>query len=389
MIVFILTTSIIFLPGILNILLIRYWQRSWWENGAVRSIICLLPVCTVATGFLWWISFKTPLPSWLPNPGILAFTFWLLQIVLLPSIIFYGLLRRTEILVSANRGPSPDRRRFILRAAAAIPCLATGVVLGAGGGALARARVYKQVLRFKNLPPALAGLRILHISDLHLAGFVTLADLEDILNRARSFAPDLVVVTGDIADDMRLLPEALSQLVDFHAPGGVIAVLGNHEYGNGIKNTLSAIADSRVTLLINQGKFIQIGDHRLFIGGIDDPLNRSDSENLSDFYQRTVSAAFAGSDPDDFRILLSHRPDAFDAAAMNKIDMTFAGHTHGGQIGINGRSIFGYQGTAYPWGHYSKDSCQLYTSSGAGHWIPARLNCPAEAPVFELQTLSD
>jgi uncharacterized protein len=382
-----LTLLIFILPGILNILLIRFWQRSWWRNRAIRSTICLLPLFAAINCLLWWISFQSQLPSWLPNPGIVTVTFWLLQLVLVPSILASGLLHRTEFVLSEKLPPSPTRRSFLFSTAALIPCLASGVVLGAGAGALTPARVTKRVLRFRHLPPELAGLRILQISDLHLAGFVTLSSLTDILEHACELSPDLIVVTGDFADDLRLLPGALTQLDEFGAPYGVIAVPGNHEHGNGIRKILQAFDASRITMLINQGVSIHVGDACLYVGGIDDPMKRLESESGSEFYLRSVADAFVDSDQADFRILLSHRPDAFDAAASNQIELTFAGHTHGGQIGLNGRSLFSYQGTAYPWGLYEQKGSQLYTSSGAGHWIPARLNCPAEAPVFELQSV--
>jgi uncharacterized protein len=82
---------------------------------------------------------------------------------------------------------------------------------------------------------------------------------------------------------------------------------------------------------------------------------------------------------------MSHRPDAFDHAAVRGIDLTLAGHTHGGQIGMFGRSVFeSYWPERYLWGRYERNGSQLYTSAGVGHWFPFRLGCPPEAPVIEL-----
>jgi predicted MPP superfamily phosphohydrolase len=84
--------------------------------------------------------------------------------------------------------------------------------------------------------------------------------------------------------------------------------------------------------------------------------------------------------------MLSHRPAAFDAAAENGVDLTLAGHTHGAQVGLFGRSLLEpLWPEARLWGHYRQGVSQLYTSSGVGHWFPFRLGCPSEAPVIELR----
>ena len=72
------------------------------------------------------------------------------------------------------------------------------------------------------------------------------------------------------------------------------------------------------------------------------------------------------------------------------MNLTLSGHTHGGQIGLGGRSIFEYLGGPgqYLWGEYNSGSGKLYTSAGVGHWFPFRLGCPAEAPVLVLRSIT-
>jgi predicted MPP superfamily phosphohydrolase len=58
---------------------------------------------------------------------------------------------------------------------------------------------------------------------------------------------------------------------------------------------------------------------------------------------------------------------------------------HGGQLGLAGKSALILTGRIkYPWGIYRQGDCRLYTSAGAGQWLPFRLGCPAEAPILEL-----
>ena len=84
-----------------------------------------------------------------------------------------------------------------------------------------------------------------------------------------------------------------------------------------------------------------------------------------------------------FKLLLSHHPDAFDQAADRGVDVVLSGHTHGGQINVLGRSLLvGW--LKYPRGHYVRGESRLYVTTGLGHWMPFRIDCPTELPIIEL-----
>ena len=84
-------------------------------------------------------------------------------------------------------------------------------------------------------------------------------------------------------------------------------------------------------------------------------------------------------------MLLCHRPEGFVPASACGVHLTLAGHTHGGQIGFNGKSAFEpIWRDKYLWGRYSRGESHLYTTSGFGHWFPFRLMCPTEVPILEL-----
>jgi predicted MPP superfamily phosphohydrolase len=101
--------------------------------------------------------------------------------------------------------------------------------------------------------------------------------------------------------------------------------------------------------------------------------------------RQSIGKSIKDSVSDEFKVLMSHRPRALDVAGEFGVDLILAGHTHGGQIGLNGRSVFeGVMKERYLWGKYQKGSAKLYTSSGVGHWFPYRLGCPAEAPIITL-----
>src|SRR5439155_13683097 len=110
----------------------------------------------------------------------------------------------------------------------------------------------------------------------------------------------------------------------------------------------------------------------------------------------SIAAAMGEAPPEaDFRLLLCHRPEGFGPATAEGFDLTLSGHTHGGQLGFLGRSVFEKlrPGVGW-WGAYARarpaetkkpGPSRLYTTSGFGHWFPFRLGCPTEMPLLVLE----
>src|ERR1043166_2918667 len=87
-------------------------------------------------------------------------------------------------------------------------------------------------------------------------------------------------------------------------------------------------------LLVNESVCLQIGAGRLGLIGVDDPLGTPEVDLAKTIARLGVEAG----DRSDYRILLSHRPSGFAAAAASGIELTLSGHTHGGQAGFLGKS---------------------------------------------------
>ncbi len=220
---------------------------------------------------------------------------------------------------------------------------------------------------------------------MHIGPYIQLSDLENLLERADTLAPDIILVTGDICDHKPDYLAALRLLESAPAPLGVYASLGNHEYIRGIGRIRGHFDKTTIPLLVDEGLSIPVGDATLFLGGADDPRFLRSEES----YQRlrnSVKKAVADSAGEDFTLLMSHRSQALDTAVpLGGIDLILAGHTHGFQFGIAGRSVFEpFFPERYIWGHYAKEDTQLYTTAGVGHWLPFRFGCPPEAPLFTL-----
>lgn len=214
-------------------------------------------------------------------------------------------------------------------------------------------------------------LLLVHLSDLHTHGFGSRErQLVDLVDRSH---PDVIVVTGDVVDGGNLEP-ARELLGRLRAPLGVLVVRGNWENWKPPPNEAAFYASVGATLLVNEGRLLRPD---IWIAGLDDPM--SGAANLT--------AAQAGAPPGALRLVLFHSPEYFDGAAA-KIDLAFAGHTHGGQVRLpfvgpvwmppgSGRFVEGW---------YANGSARMLVSRGAGTSIlPIRLFCPPEVALVEVR----
>ncbi len=389
----IFATVAILVLGAASILLLRFFNPSWWRMKWVRRTGMTLPLLGVAGVFLWGLAEYYTI-DWLtaPSAGFAAATFVLLMAMML-SLPLSGLVHLAHWMTDKIRSrrrrstpppPNTKRRVFFKAAAAAVPLVTATMGVGGVARAFTGVTYPRREIPIKDLPPSLDGLKILQLSDLHLRHYITLEDLEQILLQVESVQPDLVVVTGDIADDLTMLPDALRMINDLGAPLGAYASLGNHEYFRGIRSVMNIFDKSPIPLLVDAGVRIPVNGHSLYVGGTDDP-RRMGEKNL-EFFRRVIDKTLLDASSGDIIVLMSHRPDAFDYAAQQGVDLTLAGHTHGGQIGILQRSVFEPMWPdRYLWGHYKKNDANLYTTSGTGHWFPFRLGCPQEAPLIILR----
>ncbi|MDT8324135.1 MAG: metallophosphoesterase, partial [Bacteroidota bacterium] len=224
---------------------------------------------------------------------------------------------------------------------------------------------------------------ILHISDVHVGFFIGFDDLERMVALAGAQRPDLVLITGDFSDDAPTYLDALRLAGEIPSRYGTYASIGNHEYFRGIRSIMRAYDRGPIPLLLDSGTVVDIDGTPLYIAGADDP--RSMRNRPDDFFANSIDRAMRDAPSDAFSILMSHRPTGFDRAAEMGIPLTLAGHTHGGQIGLNGRSLlYALNPERYMWGLYERGAHKLYVSAGAGHWFPYRLGCPTEMPMYRL-----
>ncbi|MGH7672532.1 MAG: metallophosphoesterase [Gemmatimonadales bacterium] len=288
--------------------------------------------------------------------------------------------------LTADRALS--RRQFLARATYAYA--AAGLGLSAYGiwSADRLPVVTRRTLYFPDLPPGLDGLRIAHLSDVHAGIHMERDKMAAIVAQTNALRPDLIVQTGDMIDiTSSYIPDYVRAFRDLTAPLGVVTVLGNHDRYTGEDAVIRGVRDAGQVFVRNGAHLLEWNGAPLALVGIDDPRNwRADDPQHDD-----LDAALRRAPPatEAFRILLAHRPGAFDGAGPRGIPLTLAGHIHGGQFYL---PVIGWSAgrliTKYVMGHFRQGASQLYVSRGIGVvGVPIRVFVPPEIALLELRLL--
>ncbi len=274
-----------------------------------------------------------------------------------------------------------SRRQFLRTTGAAMITAPLGVTIGAAAATAHDYQINRLRLAYPGLPSGLNGLRIVQLSDIHSGIYMTENQMRDIFHLANEQHPDLVAITGDFVDNsVSEIPALYRAITDLKAGYGIYGCLGNHDHYASAKAVSSALLQRGVHLLTNSHMTIPVNGESVTLLGVDDiQSGTSNPERMGQALNHV---------PDDrFRILLSHRPDLFDHAREHKIDLTLAGHTHGGQIGFNLMGIPLYPIHLfhdYAKGLYEVGDHKLYVNVGIGMvGVPVRLVRP-ELTVIEL-----
>ena len=285
---------------------------------------------------------------------------------------------------AANSG-TLSRRSFIAHAAVLPPVAMTGVnamgLLDAELGAVLR----RMDLAYADLPLALNGLKIAHMTDIHIGPYVAASDLDAMLSLLRRESPDLLAITGDSVDDMAMLP-AVAKVLQSHVPAfplGTWFCMGNHEYIRGPLAIRRMLENCGVNVLINRHERIPFHSGEFYLAGVDYPMGARMKIHPDDA-ANCLDQACQGMSAESFTVLLAHHPDFLPGAFARHIRLTLAGHTHGAQVGWGTHSALEF---LYPYmrGVYQDGGNMGFVSSGAGHWLPFRLNCPPEVSLITLR----
>jgi len=238
--------------------------------------------------------------------------------------------------------------------------------------------VSEHQIHVANLPQSFAGLRIVHITDIHHGLYLPLQAVLDAVELSNRLEPDIVALTGDFITYSRSYIDPVAEVLGgVKARCGVFATLGNHDFRVGADPITRALRRVGVDVLRNQNAVIRRGRDTLYVCGIED---------LG--YKPDLTRAMRGVPEGAPVLLLSHHPGIIRKAARAGVSLVLSGHTHGGQfrLPVVG-SIYGkpLDRTRFKAGLDAMGGTQIYVSRGIGTVVlPVRYRCPAEIPLFHL-----
>ena len=317
------------------------------------------------------------------------FAWWVVCSLLafLLAILVWPLRRAAR---STGALASPGRRHFLERSATAV--VAAPFVAGAYGLLYGRLnlQITHQRIRLARLPKAFTGFRIAQLSDIHIGPFMPEDEIRKYVRMTNGLKPDLIALTGDfITWDPSTQHAVVSALTGLHAPFGIFGCLGNHEAWSHTEDSITRMLQQvGIRILRRERVPISTQGESFNLIGIDFETRRHmvpGSEKFVRTYLEGVESLVA---PDTANILMSHNPDTFDRAAELGIDLSLAGHTHGGQVALEfvspeiapSRLV-----TPYVAGNNQKPGGQLYVNRGIGTiGVPMRIGAPPEITVYEL-----
>lgn len=242
--------------------------------------------------------------------------------------------------------------------------------------------VNEYVVESDRIPAAFSGFRIVQVSDLHNAEFGNANG--KLLAMISGAEPDIIVITGDLVDSRNTdvdIALAFARAAVEIAP--VYYVTGNHEARVSEYGDLKAgLRDAGVTVLENEKLPLERDGETITLMGVDDPSFRFGGD-LSGVLE-TLTDGTAG-----YTVLLSHRPELFDAYVSSGVDLVFSGHAHGGQFRLPfvGGLVAPNQGLfpKYDAGAYLEGTTTMIVSRGIGNSIiPLRVNNRPEVVVVQL-----
>jgi predicted MPP superfamily phosphohydrolase len=260
-------------------------------------------------------------------------------------------------------------------------------------------RVIQRTVRLRNLPPGLDGLRIGQFSDIHTGTLFNKTAIQGGIDLLLAQKPDLIFFTGDLVNYYaREARPYVPLFARVRAPLGVYAVTGNHDYGdyNWWPSPEARLADIHLIhtayremgydLLLNENRILTVAGESLALIGV---------ENWS--YRRPqkygdLKKALQGAEHAPVKILLSHDPSHWDhevKTSYPQIDVTFSGHTHGFQCGVE-VGDFRWSPAQYRFAQwadlYQQGEQYLYVNRGFGCvGYPGRIGMPPELTVVTLE----
>jgi predicted MPP superfamily phosphohydrolase len=371
----------VFIPSLILTALIGAFLPLAWRVGVKR----------IAIPAYWGFALLVHV-AWLtlPHLGAVApFARWL-------AILWIGSMLAALLLLIPFALLTAISARFKLKTVLAyLPISYAGCFLVAGIiltlTSTADFVVREEDIRIPGLAAGLDGFRIANLGDVHIGRFIDAKELGRGITAINDRRADLLVITGDLVDDVTQLERSMQVLEQSNTPYKIVAILGNHEEMGDLPKILAIYGEhrARITLLVNETMDIAHNGAALHIVGVDYPMNPRGGHMLPRPEQNAAmsaqaDAAFTGLTQGETILALSHHPAFFAFAAAHGAQLTLASHTHGGQLKLFGRPLI--DAYLYLQGLYRRGDAFLDVSAGFGHWFPIRFGVPREIVIVTLRS---
>jgi predicted MPP superfamily phosphohydrolase len=319
---------------------------------------------------------------------------------LIADLVLFIRKMRFRALARKRPGIELQRRSFLNKFALGIG----GVMLGSFLWGMTKGkygwRIMNNFLSFDTLPKSFDGMRIVQISDLHLGSFKdNFEPLREAVQMINDLDPDYIFFTGDLINEDPAEGEAWIEIIRaLKAKKQKFAILGNHDYGWGdvTEEDMDRISLGVIELnermgfkvLANSHEILEHNGEKIGLVGVE---NWGFSEQKWFPMRGNYKRAIEGMEDVPFKILLSHDPTHWDHHILEKenVDLTLAGHTHGGQMGIRIPGIMELSAGKLFYKHYAglytQGKQHLYVNRGMGFLIfPGRVGMPPEITLHVL-----
>ncbi len=387
----------------------RVWAQNWTPTG--RTVLytgywlfSLLAVLLIVGLQMRWLD-NLPRGLYVTLRALVFIGF--ISKLLVAGVLLIDDIRRALVWVYNTLGFGKSavdlsRSKFLSRFALLLGGLPLGLLTYGMLRNRYRYQLKEVVVRVKNLPKALEGLRMVQISDIHSGSFTAVHPLKRAIDLINEQNPDLVFFTGDLvnnrAEEMVPYVDTFSQIQSKY---GTYSILGNHDYGDYVawpdenskqKNMEDLYATHEQLgwdLLRNDNRMLEINGAPMAIVGVENWSALARFPKYGD-----LAKAKEGTEEASMKVLLSHDPTHWEAEVLKEhadIDLTLSGHTHGMQFGVEIPGWLKWSPASFVYkqwaGLYQQNHQSLYVNRGLGFLgYPGRVGILAEITLLKLHS---
>jgi predicted MPP superfamily phosphohydrolase len=387
--VFLMISAIVLLVDIYVFYGIKHLIRRWTPETQIILkiaywIISLAPIVIL---FIFGKGGKehpsTDLLKWSSTFLFILFAGKLIWALFLSIDDFWRLIRWFSGKVGWKESPDLGRKNFLITTGA---LFAGGLMSALGYGIVKGAHNYRVRTRkigINGISEALKGLKIVQISDIHSGSFWNKKAVQDGVNKINELQPDLIFFTGDLVNDKAKEFEGVKEIFSqLKAKYGIYSVLGNHDYGDyavfpdedgitkeqNLQNLIQHQTSMGWRLLNNENEVIEINGEKLAVIGVENWSAHLRFPKYGD-----LPKALENIPNNALKLLLSHDPSHWKAQVLKDfkdIAITFSGHTHGMQFGIDSK-YYRWSPVQYQYKEwadlYQENNQYLYVNRGFGY----------------------